>query len=80
MARMVSGSFAVVALVVLFPSLAAAQLDAIGIAGAVRDTSGAVLPGVTVKASSRASEPETWPPRQRLSGSVSLPPARRPTA
>ena len=41
---------AAAALVVMFPSLAAAQ----SITGVVRDTSGAVLPGVTVEASSPA--------------------------
>ena len=41
---------AAVALVVMFPSLAEAQ----SITGVVRDTSGAVLPGVTVEASSPA--------------------------
>src|SRR5688572_22435043 len=36
----------------LLPSVAWAQQTASGIAGTVRDTSGAVLPGVTVEASS----------------------------
>src|SRR4030095_904743 len=36
----------------LLPSAIAAQQTASGIAGVVRDTSGAVLPGVTVEASS----------------------------
>src|SRR5207253_1515865 len=38
----------------LGPSLAYAQLGASGIAGVVRDASGAVLPGVTVEAASPA--------------------------
>jgi len=42
--------FAAVALVVIVPSLAGAQ----SITGVVKDTSGAVLPGVTVEASSPA--------------------------
>ena len=42
--------FVAVALVVIVPSLAAAQ----SITGVVKDTSGAVLPGVTVEASSPA--------------------------
>jgi Carboxypeptidase regulatory-like domain len=37
---------------VLLPSAALAQQTASGIAGIVRDTSGAVLPGVTVEAAS----------------------------
>src|SRR5262245_54147885 len=45
--RTVSGF--VLAVVVLFPALASAQAT---IAGTVRDTSGAILPGVTVEASS----------------------------
>ena len=40
-------------LLVLAPALASAQ-QASGIAGVVRDTSGAVLPGVTVEAASPA--------------------------
>ena len=47
--RTVSGF--VLAVVVLFPALASAQAT---IAGTVRDTSGAILPGVTVEASSPA--------------------------
>ena len=43
--------FVVAAVVLLFPALATAQAT---IAGTVRDTSGAVLPGVTVEASSPA--------------------------
>src|SRR5918993_5215794 len=46
MPKCVSGIMAA-ALVVLLPSLAAAQTS--GIAGEVKDTSGAVLPGVTVE-------------------------------
>ena len=42
--------FAVVAIVMLIPTLAAAQ----SVAGVVRDASGAVLPGVTVEAASPA--------------------------
>src|SRR4026209_1811549 len=48
--RMLSG-FVIAAVVVLFPTLASAQAT---IAGTVRDTSGSVLPGVTVEASSPA--------------------------
>jgi len=44
----------VIACVLLLPSLALAQQTASGIAGIVRDTSGAVLPGVTVEAASPA--------------------------
>ena len=41
--------------IVLFPWLAAAQTQASGsIAGVVKDTTGAVLPGVTVEAASPA--------------------------
>src|ERR1044072_2266429 len=43
--------FVVAAVVMLFPTLASAQAT---IAGTVRDTSGAILPGVTVEASSPA--------------------------
>ena len=46
------GHGAVAALLALFPSSALAQNAEI--AGVVRDTSGAVLPGVTVEASSPA--------------------------
>jgi Carboxypeptidase regulatory-like domain len=38
----------------LLPAVAAAQVEASGIAGAVKDTSGAVMPGVTVEAASPA--------------------------
>ncbi|HYJ93899.1 MAG TPA: carboxypeptidase-like regulatory domain-containing protein, partial [Vicinamibacterales bacterium] len=48
--RTLSG-FAVCLMVLLVPTLASAQAT---IAGTVRDTSGAVLPGVTVEASSPA--------------------------
>ena len=45
----------VVLYALLLPSIASAQqASASGIAGVVRDTSGAVLPGVTVEASSPA--------------------------
>src|SRR5688572_6465438 len=47
--KTISRSGLVLALVLLLPHLSAAQS---GIAGVVRDTSGAVLPGVTVEASS----------------------------
>lgn len=51
-ARLGSG---IITCVLLLPSLASAQqASASGIAGVVRDTSGAVLPGVTVEASSPA--------------------------
>ena len=43
---------AVVASLVLLPALAQAQEGTASIAGVVRDTSGAVLPGVTVEAAS----------------------------
>jgi hypothetical protein len=45
-------SLGVLALVALFPALSVAQTGAIG--GVVKDTSGAVLPGVTVEATSPA--------------------------
>lgn len=48
------GAALVVSLCLCAPRLAAAQQDTSGIAGVVRDTSGAVLPGVTVEASSPA--------------------------
>src|SRR5688500_17433483 len=51
MPKCVSGIMAA-ALVVLLPSFAAAQTS--GIAGEVKDTSGAVLPGVTVEVTSPA--------------------------
>ena len=44
-------ALAIVALIILIPTAARAQAV---IAGSVRDTSGAVLPGVTVEASSPA--------------------------
>jgi hypothetical protein len=44
----------VVSCVLLLPSLASAQAESGNIAGVVRDTSGAVLPGVTVEAASPA--------------------------
>src|SRR5947209_5526976 len=44
----------IVALVMLAPGAAWAQTGGSGIAGVVRDTSGAVLPGVTVEAASPA--------------------------
>ena len=44
---------AVPAFLLLFPAFAYAQSNS-GIAGIVKDTSGAVLPGVTVEASSPA--------------------------
>ena len=44
-------ALAIVALIILIPTMARAQAV---IAGSVRDTSGAVLPGVTVEASSPA--------------------------
>src|SRR5687767_15662161 len=44
---------AAILILILVPALAAAQSDS-GIAGVVRDTSGAVLPGVTVEAASPA--------------------------
>ena len=47
-ARIVFGA----ALLALLPAVASAQTSAIG--GVVKDTSGAVLPGVTVEASSPA--------------------------
>ena len=47
--KSISLSGLVLALVLLLPQLSAAQS---GFAGVVRDTSGAVLPGVTVEASS----------------------------
>src|SRR4051812_33866338 len=43
-----------VAHLVLLPALAAAQTGTGSIAGTVRDTTGAILPGVTVEASSPA--------------------------
>src|SRR5688572_6694855 len=49
--RVLSRSLVVCALAVLLPSMAHAQAS---IAGVVRDTSGAVLPGVTVEAASPA--------------------------
>ena len=48
--RIVRGIFIALCIVSLIPALASAQ----SLAGAVRDTSGAVLPGVTVEASSPA--------------------------
>ena len=50
--RKVAGGFVLATLVMLAPSLAFAQVS--GIAGVVRDTSGAVMPGVIVEASSPA--------------------------
>lgn len=50
--RKVAGGFVLATLVTLVPSLAFAQVS--GIAGVVRDTSGAVMPGVIVEASSPA--------------------------
>jgi hypothetical protein len=50
--RLPSGGF--LALIVLFPGLAFGQAVTGTIAGAVRDTTGGVLPGVTVEASSPA--------------------------
>jgi len=53
-----TGSFAyviaVAVAVLLWPAAASAQTGASGIAGVVKDTSGAVLPGVTVEAASPA--------------------------
>jgi hypothetical protein len=51
--RIVSTGTAILAVVMLLPGTAWAQ-GASGIAGVVRDTTGAVLPGVTVEASSPA--------------------------
>ena len=49
------GVCVIVCTLLLLPDAAAAQqAQASGIAGVVRDTSGAVLPGVTVEASSPA--------------------------
>jgi hypothetical protein len=48
-----SAALAITCLVVL-PTSAVAQLGTSGIAGVVRDTTGAVLPGVTVEAASPA--------------------------
>jgi hypothetical protein len=50
--RVVAGAMCLAGMLV--PSLAYAQLGASGIAGIVRDASGAVLPGVTVEATSPA--------------------------
>ena len=52
MRRMVSGLVLAWSCAVLFPAAVFAQ--ATGIAGVVRDTTGAVMPGVTVEASSPA--------------------------
>ena len=52
MRRLTDRFLGLIALCTLIPSLAAAQSS--GIAGIVRDTSGAVMPGVTVEASSPA--------------------------
>ena len=53
--RLVGGTLAVILCMCLLPASASAQATtASGIAGVVRDTSGAVLPGVTVEASSPA--------------------------
>src|SRR5262245_43059030 len=52
MRRIIGGLVGVVLTVALLPSTTAAQTT--GISGVVRDTSGAVLPGVTVEASSPA--------------------------
>ena len=60
--------------VLLLPSMASAQqASASGIAGVVRDTSGAVLPGVTVEASSPALIEKTRSRRhrQRRAGTTS---------
>lgn len=54
MGRIVTKALAVLAFVAFLPVAAFAQLGASGIAGAVRDTSGGVLPGVTVEAASPA--------------------------
>src|SRR5262245_52646513 len=50
--RLVSKSVFITVCALLLPSAIAAQQTTSGIAGIVRDTSGAVLPGVTVEASS----------------------------
>jgi hypothetical protein len=50
MSRMLVRLFVVVGFLIAAPTLASAQ----SLAGAVRDTSGAILPGVTVEASSPA--------------------------
>ena len=47
--RLSAGMAAVVLAVVMFPSIVFAQA---GLQGSVKDTSGAVLPGVTVEAAS----------------------------
>jgi hypothetical protein len=53
--RLVAGTLAVILSTLLLPAHASAQATtASGIAGVARDTSGAVLPGVTVEASSPA--------------------------
>ena len=53
--RLVGGTLAVILSMLLLPASASAQATtASGIAGVARDTSGAVLPGVTVEASSPA--------------------------
>ncbi len=60
------------ACLVLLPTLAFAQAS---ITGVVKDTSGAVLPGVTVEVASPALIEKTRSGRQRRHGSV---PHRRP--
>src|SRR5258706_11575553 len=50
----IAGAAIAVACVLLTPARASAQLGSSGIAGIVKDTTGAVLPGVTVEASSPA--------------------------
>jgi hypothetical protein len=68
------GRFIIALLAALLPGPAFAQLaGSSGIAGVVRDTSGAVLPGVTVEASSPALIEQTrtvvtQPVRQRQDG------------
>ncbi|MBI4486005.1 MAG: TonB-dependent receptor [Acidobacteria bacterium] len=54
MARFVVRLVVVVSCVLFLPTLASAQAETGNIAGVVRDTSGAVLPGVTVEAASPA--------------------------
>ena len=52
--RVVCSAVLAVTCILLFPARAVAQLGTSGIAGVVRDTTGAVLPGVTVEAASPA--------------------------
>src|SRR5688500_13544922 len=52
--KRIVGSLAIVGCLSLLPPIASAQQTGSGLAGVVRDTSGGVLPGVTVEAASPA--------------------------